>query len=80
MALTTTRIGTPRPCRRRLEWADGGERISVVIQLGSDAVLKTPTYDESISRFIDSLASVGPAAATLPSERHGHHGGDEVTR
>jgi hypothetical protein len=44
-----------QPPVEQVEWTAGGVRFSVVIQLGADAVLKTPTYDESISRFIDSF-------------------------
>ena len=51
---------TPKgqPPIEQLEWIADGVRFSVVIQLGPDAVLKTPTYDESISRFIDSFAPI----------------------
>ncbi|MEY2523978.1 MAG: hypothetical protein QOJ66_2543 [Ilumatobacteraceae bacterium] len=47
-----------QPPIEQLEWIADGVRFSVVVQLGPDAVLKTPTYDESISRFIDSFASI----------------------
>ena len=44
------------PLIEQVEWTADGVRFSTVIQLGADRVLKTPTYDESISRFIDSFA------------------------
>jgi hypothetical protein len=47
-----------QPPIEQLEWIADGVRFSVVVQLGPDAVLKTPTYDESISRFIDSFAPI----------------------
>ena len=42
-----------QPPIEQVEWVAHGLRFSVVIQLGPETVLKTPTYDESISRFID---------------------------
>ena len=45
-----------QPPIEQLEWIADGVRFGVVIQLGPDAVLRDPTYDESISRFIDSFA------------------------
>ena len=47
-----------KPPVEELEWIADGVRFSVVIQLGPSAVLKDPTYDESISRFIDSFAPI----------------------
>ena len=47
-----------QPPIEQLEWIADGVRFSVVVQLGPDGVLKTPTYDESVSRFIDSFAPI----------------------
>lgn len=47
-----------QPPVEQVEWIADGVRFGVVVQLGADAVLKTPTYDESISRFIDSFAPI----------------------
>jgi hypothetical protein len=48
-----------RPPIEQVEWIADGVRFSVVIQLGPDATLKVPTFDESIGRFIDSFAPLG---------------------
>lgn len=48
-----------RPPIQQVEWIADGVRFSVVIQLGPDAALKGPTFDESIGQFIDSFAPIG---------------------
>ena len=45
-----------QPPIEQLEWIADGVRFSVVIQLGPGAVLRNPTFDESISQFVDSFA------------------------
>lgn len=63
-----------RPPIEQVEWIADGVRFSVVIQLGPDATLTGPTFDESISRFIDSFAPVGAIDSTsqsAPGDRPG---------
>ncbi len=63
-----------QPPIEQLEWIADGVRFSVVVQLGPDAVLKTPTYDESISRFIDSFAPLGIPSSRLQAAPDNHRG------
>ena len=63
-----------QPPIEQLEWIADGVRFSVVVQLGPDAVLKSPTYDESISRFIDSFAPLTIPYSTLQAAPDNHRG------
>jgi hypothetical protein len=77
-----TRYGsTPkgRPPIEQVEWIADGVRFSVVIQLGPDATLKAPTFDESISRFIDSFAPIGTVDSTSQSAPGVRRGRDQVS-
>lgn len=47
-----------QPQIEQVEWLAGDVRYSVVIQLGQDAVLHSPTYDDSIANFIDSFVPI----------------------
>ncbi len=47
-----------QPQEEQVEWVAGDVRYSVVIDLGQQAVLHAPTYDESIAKFIDSFVPV----------------------
>lgn len=61
-----------RPPIEEVEWIADGVQFSVVIQLGPDATLTGPTFDGSISRFVDSFAPVGAIDSLLrsaPGER-----------
>jgi hypothetical protein len=41
-----------------VEWIVGDVRIAVVVQLGPQAELRDPTYDDSISSFIDAFVPI----------------------
>jgi hypothetical protein len=69
-----------RPPIEQVEWIADGVRFSVVIQLGPDATLKGPTFDESIGRFIDSFATAGITDPTSQSAADDRRGRDEVSR
>jgi hypothetical protein len=68
-----------QPPIEQLEWIVDGVRFSVVIQLDPDAVLTNPTFDESISQFIDSFAPLGIPDSTLQAASANHRGRDAVT-
>ena len=63
-----------QPPIEQLEWIADGVRFSVVIQLGPDAFLRSPTLDESISQFVDSFAPLGILYSTLQAAPDDHRG------
>ena len=67
------------PPIEQVELIADGVRFSVVIQLGPDAVLKGPTSNESIARFIDSFAPIGTLNSTLQSAPGDRRGRDHVS-
>jgi hypothetical protein len=67
-----------QPPIEQLEWIADGVRFSVVIQLGPDAFLRSPTFDESISQFVDSFAPLGIPYSTLQAAPDNHRGSGEV--
>ncbi len=67
-----------QPPIEQLEWIADGVRFSVVVQLGPDAVLKHPTFDESISQFINSFAPLGTPYSALQAAPDNHRGSGAV--
>ena len=63
-----------QPPIEQVEWIADGVRFSIVIQLGPDAVLTNPTFDEPISQFVDSFAPLGILSSTLQAAPDNHRG------
>lgn len=61
-----------QPPIEQLEWIADGVRFGVVIQLGPDAFLTSPTFDESIIQFVDSFAPLGTPYSTSQAAPDNH--------